>query len=160
MALPAAETDQPLDEEARREEVRRAVEAARAELSGGASATMAAPAAPAPGPSRFSLADWTVDQERDGPPVIVIKDSDGRVELAHVYEALNRVACGDSAALLNYTPHSVTIGLPVRAVIPEEAQMASAFESVFGRPCRVQSDGVRISVSMGADQTAKSEDAA
>ncbi len=157
VALPH-EAEATPDEEAVREEVRRAVEAARAELSGGLSAMMAPPA-PATANTRFSLSDWTVEQDRDGPPVIVIKDADGRVELAHVYEALNRVSCGDSAALLNYTPHSVTIGLPVRAVIPDDEHLASAFESVFGRPCRIQSDGVRISVSMGSEH-GRNEEAA
>ncbi len=157
---PAHEVEAPVDEEAVREEVRRAVEAARAELSGETSAMMAPPAMPAQAASRFSLAGWTAEQERDGPPVIVIKDSDGRVELAHVYEALNRVSCGDSAALLNYTPHSVTIGLPIRAVVPDDAQLVSAFESVFGRPCRVQSDGVRIAVSMGSEHDGRNEEAA
>lgn len=153
------------DEEAVREDVRRAVEAARADLAGPQTPSGAvAPGFQAPPATpekpRFSLTDWTIDHERDGPPVVVVKDSEGRVELAQVYDALNRIACGDSAALLNYTPHSVTIGLPVRAVIPAIEDMTSAFEAVFGRACRVQSDGARISVSMGTDHDGRSEDAA
>jgi hypothetical protein len=153
-----------MDEEAVREEVRRAVEMARAELTGATAADdepAEAGAAVAKAP-RFSLSDWmNTEHDIEGPPVIVIKDTDGRVELAHVYDTLNRLACGDSAALLNYTPHSVTVGLPIRAVVPAKEDLAAAVESVFGRRCRVESDGVRISVIMGSDQDGKSsEDAA
>jgi hypothetical protein len=87
--------------------------------------------------------------EPSGPPVIVIKDPEGRVELARVYETLSLVNCDENAALLNYTPHSVTVGLNLRASVPSKEAMEKAIETVFGRMCRVESDGVRVSVDIG-----------
>jgi hypothetical protein len=96
-----------------------------------------------------------------GPPVIVVKDSEGRVELANVYDLLNRIECGESAALLNYTPHSVTVGLPIRAAMPTPEAVENAVIAVFGRSGVVDTDGVRITVEMGADVKRKrTEDAA
>jgi hypothetical protein len=84
-----------------------------------------------------------------------MKDLDGRVELASVYETLNELGCGDGAALLNYTPHSVTVGLPISAKFPSQEQVAGAVEKVFGLSARVESDGVRITVSIGDSDTKK-----
>jgi len=148
------------DEDARREEVRRAVEAARAELAKGMlhhdpePETSGDGEAPDNGSdlSRFAFSDWpSAQMETSGPPVIVIKDQDGRVELARVYETLRRIDCGENAALLNYTPHSVTIGLSARVNVPSREEMSEAVEQVFGRRCRVQSDGVRLSVDIGRE---------
>ncbi|HWO73489.1 MAG TPA: hypothetical protein VNN21_08020 [Dehalococcoidia bacterium] len=147
------------DEDARREEVRRAVEAARAELAGTTLHREPEPRFERAGEtekasdlSRFAFSDWPSAQvETSGPPVIVIKDQDGRVELARVYETLKRIDCGENAALLNYTPHSVTIGLSARANVPSREEMSKAVEQVFGRSCRVQSDGVRLSVDLGRE---------
>ena len=158
------------DDDAVREEVRRAVEAARREMEQGAASPgeslFAAfqapkPAAERPGEAKkVSFADWpSLSDYIASPPVIVLKDVEGRVELAHVYETLNRANCGESAALLNYTPHSVTIGLPMRVPVPSKELLSGAVESVFGRACRVESDGVRISVDIGV-KLEKSEDAA
>jgi hypothetical protein len=100
-----------------------------------------------------SLPDWSqVPLEPAGPPVVVIKDADGRVELASVFETLNEIGCGDGAALLNYTPHSVTVGLPASAPVPTTGQFADAVEMVFGLASRVESVGVRITVSIGVDR--------
>ena len=105
--------------------------------------------------------DWShVQMEASGPPVVVMKDADGRVELASVYETLNELGCGDGAALLNYTPHSVTVGLPTMAQFPSPEQMAEAVERVFGLTSRVESDGVRITVSIGAEPKQRSVGAA
>ena len=99
-----------------------------------------------------SIPDWShVQMEPSGPPVVVLKDADGRVELASVYETLSVLGCDDGAALLNYTPHSVTVGLPMTAQFPSAEQMADAVERVFGLTSRVESDGVRITVNIGAD---------
>lgn len=148
------EPAKPVSDEDEREAVRRAVEAAREELG--------APQKPAfrlaaPG----SIPDWSHMQlEPSGPPVVVIKDADGRVELASVFETLNALSCGDGAALLNYTPHSVTVGLPATAKFPSQEQVAQAVEKVFGLSSRVESDGVRITVSIGERPKRKGEDAA
>jgi hypothetical protein len=151
-----------LSEEEMRAEVRRAVEATREELSSGVEDAMHEPAKPAfklaaPG----SIPDWShVALEPSGPPVVVMKDADGRVELASVYETLNELGCGDGAALLNYTPHSVTVGLPISARFPSKEQVSEAVEKVFGLMSRVESDGVRITVSIGEDPRKRSVDAA
>jgi hypothetical protein len=149
------------DDSAVRDEVRRAVEAARAEMSSGWVGAGSSTASPSGSEEKkFSFPDWqNARVEPSGPPVIVIKDPEGRVELARVYETLNRVDCDENAALLNYTPHSVTVGLNMRATVPTREGLASAVEAVFGRKCRVESDGVRLSVEIGRDSGGK-EDAA
>jgi hypothetical protein len=147
------------DDEAKREEARRAVEQMRAELSGGSTHSVVfAPPVAKPAPSL----DWShMQADISGPPVIVVKDSEGRVELANVYDLLNRIECGESAALLNYTPHSVTVGLPIRAAMPTPEAVENAVIAVFGRSGVVDTDGVRITVEMGADVKRKrTEDAA
>jgi hypothetical protein len=132
-------------EEDVRDEVRRAVEAAKAEMAAGWKREEDAGDKP-----KFSFPDWqTTHVEPSGPPVIVIKDPEGRVELARVYETLSQVNCDENAALLNYTPHSVTVGLNLRATVPSKEAMEKAIEAVFGRKCRVESDGVRVSVDIG-----------
>jgi len=148
---PAAEDDE--SDEQVRDEVRRAVEAARAELATGYTDSEENLAA---GEKRFSFPDWqTTHMEPSGPPVIVIKDSEGRVELARVYETLSRVNCDENAALLNYTPHSVTVGLNSKASVPEVEALTDAVRSVFGRACEVDSDGVRVNVQIGKDLKGK-----
>jgi hypothetical protein len=151
---PTIDGEAPSDEDVR-DEVRRTVEAAKAELSGSSPQT---PIQPAPPPAM----DWShMQADTSGPPVIVVKDNEGRVELASVYDMLNRLACGESAALLNYTPHSVTIGLPIRAPTPGEGELIAAAKDVFGRECSVDLDGPRITVQIGTDPKKKrSEDAA
>ena len=151
-----------MSEEDLRTEVRRAVEATREELSTGREEPSHEPEKPAfrlaaPG----SIPDWSqVKMEPSGPPVVVMKDVDGRVELASVYETLNELGCGDGAALLNYTPHSVTVGLPISAQFPSREQVADAVEKVFGLTSSVESDGVRITVSIGVNPKKRSVDAA
>ena len=147
------------DEEARREEARLAVEQMRAEMAGGhGRVSFDPPPAKVPAPSL----DWShMSADLSGPPVIVVKDTEGRVELANVYDLLNRLECGESAALLNYTPHSVTVGLPIRSPMPSLEAVEQAVGAVFGRSGAVDTDGVRITVQMGTDGKKKrSEDAA
>jgi hypothetical protein len=150
----AEQTPEAGDDDAEvRDEVRRAVEAARAEMASGYKDTGDEPGA---SESKFSFTDWqSTRTEPSGPPVIVIKDSEGRVELARVYETLSRVNCDENAALLNYTPHSVTIGLNITAAVPEIEAMSEAVRSVFGRACEVDSDGVRVNVQIGRDLKGK-----
>lgn len=136
-----------------RDEVRRAVEAARAEMASGYKETEDADGAIE---TKFSFPDWqTTHVEPMGPPVIVIKDSEGRVELARVYETLSRVHCDENAALLNYTPHSVTVGLNAKAAVPEVQALTEAVMATFGRACEVDSDGVRVNVQIGKDLKGK-----
>jgi hypothetical protein len=131
-----------------RDEVRRAVEAARAEMSSGYKSDAESEG----GLSRFNFPDWqSTHAEPSGPPVIVIKDPEGRVELARVYETLSRVNCDENAALLNYTPHSVTVGLNAKAAVPQVDDLTAAVEAVFGRKAEVDSDGVRVNVQIGKD---------
>ena len=158
---PAGAIDAPAgdDEEAKREEARLAVEQMRAEMADGHVRVSFDP--PPPKTSAPSL-DWShMSADVAGPPVIVVKDAEGRVELANVYDLLNRLDCGESAALLNYTPHSVTVGLPIRAPMPSPDAVEQAVGAVFGRAVVVDTDGVRITVQMGTDGKKKrSEDAA
>ncbi len=138
-----------------RDEVRRAVEAARAEMASGY-AQGDADSDGKEADKKFSFPDWqSTHVEPSGPPVIVIKDSEGRVELARVYETLSLVHCDENAALLNYTPHSVTIGLNSKASVPEVDAMTEAVRATFGRACEVDSDGVRVNVQIGKDLKGK-----
>jgi hypothetical protein len=150
------DADSPAGDKDVRDEVRRAVEAARAEMASGwvkdEAETAGGEVKEKP---KFSFPDWqTTHLEPMGPPVIVIKDPEGRVELARVYETLAQVHCDENAALLNYTPHSVTVGLNTRASVPTKDAMEKAIETVFGRRCRVESDGVRVSVDIGMGENA------
>jgi len=70
------------------------------------------------------------------------------VELARVYDTLNRVD-RSQAALLNYTPHSVTVGLAVLEHLPEPDVMMTAVKHAFGRACRVTTEGTKMSVKIG-----------
>jgi hypothetical protein len=139
-----------------RDEVRRAVEAARAEMASGYTASDETKGEGGEGDKRFNFTEWqSTHVEPSGPPVIVIKDSEGRVELARVYETLSRVNCDENAALLNYTPHSVTVGLNAKASVPDVDAMTEAVRAIFGRACEVDSDGVRVNVQIGRDLKGK-----
>jgi hypothetical protein len=178
------------DTDALRDEVRRAVEAARREISEGslrpetaASAWSATPAMPvepvvpsqpvaplppvelpAAGPTAAAMVEppappVAIVPETPAPPAfdyqqaerglampsIIIEDPQGRVELVRVYETLSRVNRADQAVLLNYTPHSVTVGLGSEGLPAIEA-LKEAVSGVFGRGCQATSDGYRISV--------------
>jgi hypothetical protein len=157
------------DDEAVRDEVRRAVEQARAELfSGGLS--MFDESAPPESDGLLGKSDtrfdafkgadvnlqWPAPQEPEPnlmPASIVIEDEDGRVELARVYDTLNRVD-RSQAALLNYSPHSVTVGLGLRDRLPDSEVMRAAVLAAFGRTCRVNTDGARMSVKIGEREDA------
>ena len=157
------------DEEAKREEVRRAVEQARSDLTFGGRLSMyddtAPPEADGLKPeetqslfSAFAGADSSNWQGREPellglPASIIIEDSEGRVELARVYDTLNRVD-RSQAALLNYTPHSVTVGLAALERLPEPEVMMAAVRRAFGRACRVTTEGTKMSVKIGEGEKA------
>ena len=161
------------DMDAVREEVRRAVEAARTEIDAvraqsaaslrsekqstafesryaGSVATDVAPAAPEkpqtapilPPPSANRTEDKSISAS-----TIVIEDSEGRVELVRVYDALSRVECADNALLLNYTPHSVTVGLGL-APLPDTEVLKKAVSQVFQRTCEASLEGGRLSITL------------
>ncbi len=81
-------------------------------------------------------------------PLLVVDDSEGRVQLARVYEALGRLGCAGEASLVNYTPHNVKITLNTMKA-PEPDEIAREMEEVLGRPCAAQSDGSRITITVG-----------
>jgi hypothetical protein len=168
-------------EDPSRDEVRRAVEAMRAEMADeagdveepdapaeplrrGPSLTemFASHESPVPLPGGPAEAEseegsaaerWQArhDESTTTPLAIVIEDPQGRVELSRVYDALSRVDCAANAALLNYTPHSVTVGLSPRSTLPQPDALVEAVAGVFGVPCRVSSDGLRLTVQLGED---------
>jgi hypothetical protein len=148
-AMQAPETE---PEDAQREDVRRMVEQARAELDAeltkreGPSLTSMMPQAQFGGPA---ASRWQAANESMLPPVLVIEDNDGRVDLARVYEALSRLHCGGDATLLNHTPHSVTMGFNSDDKVPNEEPLANEVRAVFGRECQVTRDGNRTSVRIG-----------
>jgi hypothetical protein len=130
-------------EEARREEVRRAVEATRADIAPADGAPRIVPIVPRPGAPLPKGADF------NGPPIIVIEDPTGRVELSQVFATLSKVDGSAQAALLNYSPHSVTIGLGVLSPVPDPDQLVLAAQSVFGRSCTVKLEGNRTAIEVG-----------
>ncbi len=155
-ALPEAE---PEDEDPR-EAVRRAVEASRAELGLNERDEEPLGEEPARQPMHIPSAK-EVDSNRfaglnalGGPSLIVIEDPEGRVELVQVYATLDKISKSAQASLLNYTPHSVTVGLNAFSQAPSEGELESAAEAVFGRPCQVVNDGTRLSVVVGAGKAA------
>jgi hypothetical protein len=157
----------PDDEDAKRGDVRRAVEQARAEMSSDGLRMFDDSAPPESDGLKssalfaaFSGGDDTPawqkakDAEMASMPAsIVIEDEVGRVELARVYDTLNRVE-RPSASLLNYSPHSVTVGLAVLEALPDSDVMITAIQAAFGRPCRVVLDGSRMSVKIGDSEKA------
>jgi hypothetical protein len=141
---PLGESNEPSDpDEARREEVRRAVEAARAEMAPEDAGPKIVPIVPRPGSTPPKGADFS------GPPVIVIEDPSGRVELSQVFATLSKVDRSAQAALLNYSPHSVTIGLGMTSAVPDPNELVLAAQSVFGRSCTVKLDGNRTAIEVG-----------
>ncbi len=80
-------------------------------------------------------------------PVVVVDDQSGRVELVRVYEALSSVGYAGQASLINYTPHTVKVGLAGNTM-PDTEALAEAVEKAFGRLCEVAVDGNRITVSL------------
>jgi hypothetical protein len=155
------------DMDAVRDEVRRAVEAARSEIDAVRSESHAgypepessvdeSPAYEPPAPpeepsrSRFEMPaepPARFDDKALAASTIVIEDSDGRVELVRVYDALSRIECAEQALLLNYTPHSVTVGLGM-APLPDVEALKSAVSQVFERRCDAVIDGARASVTL------------
>lgn len=163
----------PAAVEAAREEVRRAVEQARRDLARGTHSTLGDFTTPvtdqrgdghvefrtpmptgghAPLPSQLPDASH-FDERKLLSPSIVIEDMQGRVELVRVFDTLSRVNCAGQAVLLNYTPHSVTVGLGVNES-PTEEELAEAVRQVFGRPCSVVSEGARLAVTLNPGRAA------
>lgn len=143
---PLERSEEPLPkdpEEARREEVRRAVESARSEMAPPDDGPKIVPLAPRPGAPLPKGADF------NGPPVIVVEDPLGRVELSQVFATLSRVDRSAQAALLNYSPHSVTIGLGMTTPVPDPNQLVLAAQAVFGRSCTVKAEGNRTAIEVG-----------
>jgi hypothetical protein len=147
------------DEDAERERVRRAVEAARAELMGIGRRGPQEPLendqeqdeAPRAEPVRIPP-QWQPAAREDasiGSPVMVIEDGEGNVELARVYEILNRLDVAAQATLINYTTHSVSIGINTREGMPDANKLEEVVKTVFGRPCQVTTEGSRLSVRLG-----------
>jgi hypothetical protein len=83
------------------------------------------------------------------PSVIMLEDVQGHVDLARVYEVLAHLDCTETASLLNYASHNVSIGLSSSNVMPSAEQITEAVKAVFGRGCKVTSDGIRLSVRIG-----------
>jgi hypothetical protein len=158
-----------------RDEVRRAVAAARAELDGvdfsledeieaeidwpresGTAWPQASGPEPAPETTPVSeqapAVTWQMPELQDlslNPSVIMLEDVQGHVDLARVYEVLAHLDCTETASLLNYASHNVSIGLSSSNVMPSAEQITEAVKAVFGRGCKVTSDGIRLSVRIG-----------
>lgn len=156
---PPVEPD--VESESVRDDVRRAVEQARAELQSGGLRQRDAPEQPPQRPSAQSFMSAESFAERGSPtgwhreedlqlaaPSIVIEDPTGRVDLACVYETLNRLDCAGHATLQNYTLHSVTVGLSMGVQPPAPEAVAAAVREAFGYGCNVTSNGGRIAVRM------------
>jgi hypothetical protein len=103
-------------------------------------------------PSAAAIAERYDQRERDliaaGPPTIVMEDADGHVELVRIFDTLSRVDCADQAVLLNYAPHSVTVGITAKT-LPDPNALAAAVREVFERSCEVKSQDNRITVQLG-----------
>jgi hypothetical protein len=170
------------DPDALRDEVRRAVEQARAELEAGtlkpesqdalsspaghgAEEPVAASVEPrslmeqaSPGlpPTQPLEHGFTFPPEMERPlpqpSSLVIDDPAGRVELVRVYETLYRVGCASQAVLLNYTPHSVTIGFGSRE-LPSAEDLVPAVEAIFERSCEARLENNRLTLHMGDSQS-------
>ncbi|MPZ48336.1 MAG: hypothetical protein GEU75_03325 [Dehalococcoidia bacterium] len=137
-----------------REDVRRKVALAKAELELSAiNPDGEAPDLMQAMPAR--RASWeapTFDEAELMPPVMVIEDAERHVELARVYEVLNRLECTAHASLLNYAPHNVSIGLTSREVVPQQEAIRAAVKAVFGRGCQIVAEGSRLSINIGDNQ--------
>jgi len=131
------------DEDEARDEVRRAVEQARAELEA-TKPERAAEDRPVALPA--SLQTHAV---QSAAPIIVVDDPDGRVELAGVYEMLGFVGMADQASLLNYTHYSATVGIN-SLKLPKPEAFGEAAEKAFGRPCTWQNEGGRLTLRLGS----------
>ncbi len=152
---PPVVEEPPADEaEVLREEVRRAVMAARAEIEGEPveeprpHIDMTTP----PKVVHAQPAHMASIEDELAPSSIVIEDPDGRIELARVYDVLHRLDCAAHAVLLNYAPHSVSVGLGGRVPVPTAEAIEAAVKAAFGRTCMVMPEGNRISVRVAAAQ--------
>ncbi len=150
-------TEPSAEEEDRREEVRRAVEQARAEIGGDANPAEASK----PEEPRSILmasmagAEGRVSDDLDvKPPVLIIENTDGRVELVQVFETLNRVQQSAQAALMNHSSSSISVGLNLLSDPLDPDELVKAAEEVFGKECSVKSHGSEISILVGLRKVA------
>lgn len=102
---------------------------------------------PAPAAAPLAYAPEREDRPIIINPVVVVDDESGRVELVRVYEALSSVGYAGEASLINYTPHTVKVGL-TGTTMPDTGALGEAIEKAFGRACEVAVDGNRITVSL------------
>jgi hypothetical protein len=140
-----------------REQVRKAVEAAKAELEGDATQPTRAPA-----PSiaeafdseslRIPHHEPVFDERSLQPALLVIDDPEGRVELVRVYRTLARLDVAASANLANYSSHSVTVQLEERK-LPDLQEISGAVGYAFERECTVDIDGNRANVRLFGSRT-------
>jgi hypothetical protein len=138
-----------------REQVRRAVEAARAEIGGAdEQPTKAGSIVEAFDPERLRIPHYepVLNERFLQPAIIVIDDPEGRVELVRVYRTLARLEVAATANLANYSSHSVTVQLEERAV-PAEEQIVDAIVYAFERDCSIDVDGNRASVRLASGKT-------
>jgi hypothetical protein len=151
-----ATADEPAQDETdseEREAVRRAVAEARAELDSGGlwgreklagefipRTPLASNPPPTPGGQ---------SNESGIPVLLVIENEESRVELAQIYELLNRLGLGSQAALLNHTPHSATLSMG-NLMPPPTDMLMDVVKGIFGGDCEISSDGTRLSVRIGA----------
>jgi hypothetical protein len=82
-----------------------------------------------------------------GSTVLTVEDTSGRVELARVYDALNRLGWAAGSSLVGYAPHGVSVSLGAVVRFSEET-LIEAIEYTFGRSCEVTVDGAHVSVRL------------
>jgi hypothetical protein len=138
-----------------REQVRRAVEEAKAEINASGVGELQAKAiADAFDPEKLRIPHYEalLDERFLQPAIIVIDDPEGRVELVRVYRTLARLDVAVTANLANYSSHSVTVQLEERK-LPAEQEIASAIGYAFERECTIDIDGNRASVRLFGNKT-------
>jgi hypothetical protein len=148
----SAATNEPFDV---REQVRRAVEEAKAEIeSGGVKELQAHAIADAFDPEKLRIPhhEAAFDERFLQPAILVIDDPEGRVELVRVYRTLARLEVAATANLANYSSHSVTVQLEERNV-PAAQDINDAITYAFERECTVDIDGNRASIRLFGGKT-------
>ncbi len=150
--LPAAEAQE--DGEDVREQVRRAVMAARAEMEVGQPAAEGGYDTPAAAPGTLAMPAHSDLLEKNflTAASLVIEDPEGRVELVRVYRTLARLECAATANLANYSSHSVTVQMEEHN-LPSEEDIADAINYAFDRDCAIDVDGNRASIRLATSGT-------
>ncbi len=151
------DTEPQPDDHVRRDEVRRAVEQARADIDDVESSAEMPSAEDPPSSLMASMAgaeERASDDLPVKPPVVIIENSDGRVELVQVFQALNRVQHSTQPALLNHSSNSISVGLSSLSDPLDPDALAKAAEEVFGKECTAESRGNEISILVGKRKVA------